>query len=202
MRKFFSIIIVIGLLALAGSAFAAPYARVFVGCTLNQTDIHDQHFPNQTIGNIPHKVVSWELVFQKGVYGIRVASRFEFIPYIYKMINGKYTFAGMSQRVNMQNDKQGNAFFYYDFTINHINEAFGNKNWWLIQIKPVPSVQSVPHIVRLITKPTNCPKANDSRTSPCPTGQCGQWSTFGSSSGCRNSAPGCLGWECGQPGCP
>lgn len=175
-------------------------SQITVACMEGLVQTDDISFPRDGLGNAPDRIANWELVFQKGVYKIRISSRFEFIPFIYKKVNGKYVHAGLPQRVNMQNDRSGNAFFYYDFSVTHANEEYSNRNWWLLQIKPVPEAQSIAHTIRLISKPVNCLDTDKGKVGgPCPPGQCdeGMWGM----EKCKKSSPSCNGGPCGSPGC-
>lgn len=197
----FSCLAVLGMLCLPGLASGlSPFtSRSVTGCNEGMVYTDDKQFPQESLGNIPDRIANYEMVFQKGSYAIRISSRFEFIPYIYKMINGKYQWAGLPTRVSFQNDRSGAAFFYYDFKANHLTDALSNS--WLLQIKPVPEAQTVPHRIRVITKVLRCPRVEPDRPQlPCPPGECGEASTFGTSN-CRKS-PGCAGGMCGTPGCP
>jgi hypothetical protein len=142
-------------------------SRIIVGCTKGAVDTHDTRYPQQSIGKVPNRIVNYELVFQKGNYAVRISSRFEFISLIYKKVNGKYTWAGMPTKVKFQNDKSGNAFFYYDFYANHLRGAYNN--YWLLQIKPVPQAQNISHMIRVVTKPLSCPEPTLVKP-PCPPG--------------------------------
>jgi hypothetical protein len=163
-------LVLVAVLAPLASAFAASQANKIVqGCTMGgRNDVYDQDYPRQALGSVPNRIANWEIGFQRGKYAVRIASRYEFIPLIYKHVGGKYRWAGLSRKVRFQNDRSGNAFFYYDFTANHLTGALNNL--WLLQIKPVPEAQRVPHRVRVIVKVVSCPKEKPYVPQPCPPG--------------------------------
>ena len=125
------------------------HATIIQGCDQSIANISDVNFPSQALGNYPDRIANWEVAFQRGRYNLRIASRHDFEPFIFKKVGGKYVYAGRHRNASFQNDRNGNPFFYYDMPIN--SEGI-DTNWWLFQVKPERSAQNTRHIVRLIIK--------------------------------------------------
>lgn len=124
------------LILAAMPAVAQASQRIITGCDKGAREAHTQSFPQEALGQIPNKILNWEIGLARGVYSIRIASWHDFTPLIYiKNRQGKYVGSGVNTSTTRKRSPKNGKYYYEKvFTANHNNDVWNN--FWLLQIKP------------------------------------------------------------------
>jgi len=154
-KLFYVLVSLVGILVFSPIAEAQKKGNVWVtGCYEGSDRYEDQSFPQQSKGNTPNKYLYWAIILTKGEYHVRIASRINFEPFIYKKSyeTAKYLSAGLGKNTRLIQDNKGRNMYVFDFRADH--RGGSPNNYWLLRAKPKNQVRQ--HTIRVRVKHSNC----------------------------------------------